>query len=270
MAWIYCIENKINDKKYIGKSIKSISKRWFQHKINLKRNTHINKHLQQSWNKYGEDFFAFWIIEECEKEKLSEREMFWIEQYKTFGYNGKYGYNLTKGGEGTCGRICSLETRKKIGEKTKGKISAKKGISLSEKTKEKMSQSHKGIRASIYTKKKLSEYHKGKSSPMLGKNHSEKTKNQMSNSHKEKTSSKKGIPLSEKEKKKLMYIKKSNSSSKFFGVSFAKNMNKWTSYITINKKNIYLGWFDSEIKAAETYDNYIKNNNLSNPLNFQD
>jgi hypothetical protein len=32
---------------------------------------------------------------------------------------------------------------------------------------------------------------------------------------------------------------------------------------------LYLGLFNEETKAAKTYDDYIKNNNLPNPLNFQ-
>lgn len=46
------------------------------------------------------------------------------------------------------------------------------------------------------------------------------------------------------------------SSSSYKGVYFYKNM--WVSSIQINKKRTYLGSFNSEIKAAEAYDNFAK------------
>ena len=42
---IYCIENLVNHKKYIGQS-KDIFKRWRQHRSELNTNIHYNSHLQ--------------------------------------------------------------------------------------------------------------------------------------------------------------------------------------------------------------------------------
>lgn len=42
MKGIYRIENKINNRVYIGKSI-SIGKRWYQHLNLLENNSHPNK-----------------------------------------------------------------------------------------------------------------------------------------------------------------------------------------------------------------------------------
>ena len=58
---IYCIENILNHKKYIGQSI-DINNRWYTHKSKLNTNKHHSKYLQRSWNKYGEYFFDFYII----------------------------------------------------------------------------------------------------------------------------------------------------------------------------------------------------------------
>lgn len=93
---IYCIENKINGKKYIGLS-RDIKGRWQQHQSDLNKNKHPNPHLQHSWNKYGHENFKFWIVEVCMEDKLSNREVFNINFYHTKYYEN--GYNLTPGGE---------------------------------------------------------------------------------------------------------------------------------------------------------------------------
>mgnify|MGYP000993593137 CR=1 FL=1 len=45
-----------------------------------------------------------------------------------------------------------------------------------------------------------------------------------------------------------------NKTSKYKGVYWAKIKTKWKAQIHINKKNTYLGLFDSEIDAAKKYD----------------
>lgn len=92
---IYCIENLKNNIKYIGLS-RNIEQRWKQHKYKLKSGTHNNTYLQNAWNKYGEDNFHFYILEECSQEELNNKEQHWINYYDTY-YNG---YNGTLGGEG--------------------------------------------------------------------------------------------------------------------------------------------------------------------------
>lgn len=94
ISGIYSINNKINNKIYIGSS-KNIINRWQkEHLPSLKKNKHYSKHLQRAWNKYGENNFEFKIIEECKKELLVEKEGYWIENYKS--WDRKYGYNLNR------------------------------------------------------------------------------------------------------------------------------------------------------------------------------
>lgn len=97
ISGIYCIENMINHKKYIGLS-KNISQRFSNHKTHLNGGYHINDHLQSAWNKYGEDNFKFYIIETCCEGELKEKEIYYIKKYQT--KNRLYGYNQTMGGDG--------------------------------------------------------------------------------------------------------------------------------------------------------------------------
>ena len=86
---IYAIFNGVNGKCYVGSSA-SIGRRFIDHKSKLKNNKHPNKHLQSAYNKYGENEFFFFKVEECGLDILEEREKFWINEL-----NGKLsGYNI--------------------------------------------------------------------------------------------------------------------------------------------------------------------------------
>ena len=58
LCGIYQIKNIINNKSYIGQST-DINKRIAKHKASLRHNKHNNSHLQNAYNKYGEDKFVF-------------------------------------------------------------------------------------------------------------------------------------------------------------------------------------------------------------------
>jgi group I intron endonuclease len=77
---VYCIENKINGKKYIGQSW-NIYYRWSSHRSELVGGYHSNQHLQNSFDKYGKDSFEFTIIEIISASGLlTEREQYWLDQ----------------------------------------------------------------------------------------------------------------------------------------------------------------------------------------------
>lgn len=134
ISGIYCIENLVNGKKYIGKSV-NISKRWSEHKRALKSNQHYNKHLQKAWNKYGELNFKFSVIKYCNtEEELNNFEMYYINKFNTI--NSQYGYNITSGGEGAIGYHHTEEIKKYISTIQTGRL-------LSENWRKNISSAHK-------------------------------------------------------------------------------------------------------------------------------
>lgn len=97
MAYIYKITNKLNNKAYIGKTLKINPKdRFIEHMQESKKQRSSKRALYRAFNKYGEANFNFEILEEIEDCKASEREIFYIELYDTY----RNGYNETLGGDG--------------------------------------------------------------------------------------------------------------------------------------------------------------------------
>lgn len=88
---IYMIMNTYNNKCYVG-STSNFRKRKSQHFRSLLLNKHHSQHLQKAYNKYGKEKFVFIILEECVIEKLTDREIFWINLKDSL--NPKYGYNI--------------------------------------------------------------------------------------------------------------------------------------------------------------------------------
>ena len=96
MASIYIIENKINRKRYVGKTTLSDPyDRWRQHKYHATKHWN-NMVIGRALNKYGTDNFTFYVIETCDDDNVDERETYWIEKFNTY-YDG---YNSTLGGDG--------------------------------------------------------------------------------------------------------------------------------------------------------------------------
>lgn len=94
MGYIYKIENTINNKVYIGQTVKTLSKRFSQHRNNYDKPYFSQLSLYQAFKKYGIENFIFLEIEEIENSQLDIREKYWIEYYNSF----KDGYNSTLGG----------------------------------------------------------------------------------------------------------------------------------------------------------------------------
>lgn len=153
---IYKIENTVNHKVYIGKSV-NIIRRLKQHTTQI-----TNEHLYNSISKYGIDKFSFEVIKETYD--LDYWEIFLIQIYHAT--DDRYGYNVAPGGEGGQGnwiflsedkkrvikdklskanknKIISEEQRKLISSKLKGRPSKRKGTKSSKETRLKLSLSQK-------------------------------------------------------------------------------------------------------------------------------
>lgn len=117
MTGVYKILNVINDKFYIGSSV-NVEGRWKAHINELNNGIHNNKHLQNAWNKYGQDNFKFELLEEVSKEHLRERETFYLQS--TNCTNPDIGYNLLDNANIGLGVHASKIVRKKISDACKG------------------------------------------------------------------------------------------------------------------------------------------------------
>lgn len=170
MSGIYCIENIVTNKKYIGQSV-NIKDRWYKHKNELKHGIHSNDYLQKSWNKYGETNFKFYILECCDCDKLDEREIYYIELHNTLNHD--YGYNLKSGGQ-NYGVRASEYVKEKISK------SLKESYSENEKIKDKRREDALAQWANPEIKAKIL----GKNNGMYGKTHSKEARKRISEAQK--------------------------------------------------------------------------------------
>ena len=93
ISGIYKITNLQNQQAYIGQSV-DVKERLKQHiKSALSCAPSTNK-LYQEMKKFGPENFTFEILEEVDRAALNEREIYWIDFYKT----KDYGMNGTRGG----------------------------------------------------------------------------------------------------------------------------------------------------------------------------
>jgi group I intron endonuclease len=100
---VYCYTNKINNKKYIGITSRSIEEREASHIYESRNKTNkcYNAPFKRAIRKYGIDGFYREIIDTADSlEKACELEKFYIKKYKTYyKYKNSNGYNATIGGE---------------------------------------------------------------------------------------------------------------------------------------------------------------------------
>lgn len=76
-AGVYQILNLKNGNFYIGSSV-NVYNRFHTHKTKLNQNIHINKYLQNAYNKYGKNEFLFRVLEYCNKDEVIKKEQHYL------------------------------------------------------------------------------------------------------------------------------------------------------------------------------------------------
>ena len=128
----YCVykHTSPSEKVYIGITSNSINRRW-QNGCGYKRQGYFYRAIE----KYGWDNFRHEILfKNLTKEEAEQKEVELIEYYKS--NQREYGYNIATGGLVNSGYSLSEETKRKISNAHKGK-------KLSEEQREKMRVPHK-------------------------------------------------------------------------------------------------------------------------------
>lgn len=153
----YLITNKDTKKSYVGITTRDLHRRWYEHRLVANS---CGKLLAKAIKKYGEDSFEVMELAtpiQNSIQALKELEKLLIEQNNTLVPNG---YNLTEGGDGVF------------------------GYKHTDESKEKMSISRTGKKASSATRLKMHIAHSGENNAFYGKAHSNETKEKISSSKK--------------------------------------------------------------------------------------
>lgn len=176
ISCVYCIENIVTGKKYVGSTI-NYNRRITKHKIELKGGYHHNKYLQKDYNLHGLDSFRVSILEKHDTEKkLRDAEQKYIDKLIEKDEN----YNISELSTSPC-----LPGKKNA---MYGTVGYWKGKKMSEQARINMSKSAVGRVLSEEQKENMSKSRKGKytgeNNPMYGKKLTEEHKKILSDSRK--------------------------------------------------------------------------------------
>jgi group I intron endonuclease len=206
---VYKITNLTNGKIYVGRTKKSIEKRFKEHVREASYN--CKYYFHKALRKYGSDNFSLEILEENDFIVENKREEYWIEKLNANDHS--VGYNISTGGEGSGDNFTNNpnkeEIRKRMSEAHRGKKltddhkkkignsgkeawkntdrskrpNPRKGKSHTDEAKEKIRNSRFGKKFSDEAKLKMSESHRGK---VLTEEHKMKIKESLKKYHMEK------------------------------------------------------------------------------------
>lgn len=183
---VYTIFNKHNGKVYVGKTNDYV------HRIKAHiatanyrtKNKRCLIHL--ALRKYGSRNFIFTVLQQfITNIDCLAAEKYWIRYFRA--NEREFGYNLTEGGEGSCGFYQSDEAKRKVSRANTGKI-------RTQEWKDKKSEQMQGEKNHFYGKTHAPEIkqllsvvnsirQQGKNNSFFGKTHTIESKTQMSLSH---------------------------------------------------------------------------------------
>lgn len=155
---VYCYTNKINNKKYVGQTSRSLKVRHKAHVVsaNNSQTCDYNTPLHRAFRKYGISNFELQVLHIGDEYSLHMLESHYIHKWDLLSKHGR-GYNLMPGGfvnNPYAGKTEEeiLEIGRKIGLSRKGKYCGELnpfyGKKHSQETKEKMSKALKGKQTS--------------------------------------------------------------------------------------------------------------------------
>lgn len=117
MGIIYLAKNKINNKVYVGQTIRDLE---------LRKKVHVRSALQGSdylfhraLRKYGSDNFEWSVLEESLNENLNDLEKKYIKYYQSYAAESKTGYNMTIGGDNNYGSKGDIHWLNRLSEEEK-------------------------------------------------------------------------------------------------------------------------------------------------------
>ncbi len=153
---IYKITCTANKKIYIGSALNLYLRRHV-HFSELRYNKHVNRHLQNAWNKYGEQSFTFEVLEYVLPISLATREQYWFKKLKPFGHKG---FNIAIEAGSPLGNKSRIGM-KNIPESTEASRQARTGMKRSPEFRERMRQSKMGKKMSPEAIKNIADGHRG-------------------------------------------------------------------------------------------------------------
>ena len=130
---IYKIFTNIDSRIYIGSTINK-DKRWKEHKRDLRKGKHSNKHLQNFVYKYGLDTLEFSIIEICMVDNILIREQYYLDTTENL-------FNIaTNSSAPMMGKHHSREAKEKIAKRSRGNNNPMFGVTRSDAVKSSISK----------------------------------------------------------------------------------------------------------------------------------
>lgn len=176
MGLVYLVTNLVNDKKYVGKTTRTLEERKEEH-LKVARYSADNVIFHRAIRKYNPENFEWKILKEVKDDRLLDSiERYYIHLYRTcIRFDDAHGYNLTTGGEGITGYQHTNETKRKISIAGKGRI-------MSDETKLLIGMANSGENNGMYGKR-------GKLNPLFERDISEESKQKISNTLKKQYSS---------------------------------------------------------------------------------
>ena len=149
--FIYSLTNKVNGKRYVGQTTKSVEWRWSQHRKHVGS---VHFPVYHALRKYGPEGFEVEVLASaCSVECLNYLETLFIATYNTLVPNG---YNLDSGGKNnvvhpeTLARMSAAHKGRKKTDEHKAKIgAAHKGRTLSLERRARQSGTRRGREVTV-------------------------------------------------------------------------------------------------------------------------